>query len=62
MTWEVFMDDVYFDGVKLPRSALPSPNIQLSALIDTVGLRPSLRVSAFKRNFRETLLYAALPT
>ncbi|KAJ8690018.1 hypothetical protein PTI98_012863 [Pleurotus ostreatus] len=35
MTWEVFMDDVYFDGVKLPRSALPSPNIQLSALIDT---------------------------
>ncbi|KAF9500304.1 acid protease [Pleurotus eryngii] len=35
MTWEVFMDDVYFDGVKLPRSALPSPNVQLSALIDT---------------------------
>lgn len=62
MTWEVFMDDVYFDGVKLPRSALPSPNIQLSALIDTVGFRPSLRVTALKRIYRETLLFAALQT
>lgn len=46
MTWEVFMDDVYFDGLKLPRSALPSPNIQLSALIDTVG-PPSLVLSPY---------------
>ncbi|EIM84055.1 acid protease [Stereum hirsutum FP-91666 SS1] len=35
LTWEVFLDDVYFDGQKLPRSNLSSSNISLSALIDT---------------------------
>ncbi|KAI0051557.1 acid protease [Auriscalpium vulgare] len=34
LTWEVMLDDVYFDGEKLPQSDL-SPNITLSALIDT---------------------------
>ncbi len=36
MTWEVFLDDVYLDGQPLPRSQLSSPDIKLSALIDTV--------------------------
>ncbi|KIL64999.1 hypothetical protein M378DRAFT_77450 [Amanita muscaria Koide BX008] len=35
ITWEVFLDDVYLDGIKLPRSQLTSPDIQLSALLDT---------------------------
>ncbi|KAF8347580.1 aspartic peptidase domain-containing protein [Amanita rubescens] len=35
MTWEVFLDDVYLDGQRLPRSQLSSPDIELSALIDT---------------------------
>ncbi|KAG5646919.1 hypothetical protein DXG03_001995 [Asterophora parasitica] len=35
ITWEVFIDDVYLDGVKLPRSTLSSPSIALSALVDT---------------------------
>ncbi|KAI0367305.1 acid protease [Pilatotrama ljubarskyi] len=35
LVWEVPIDDVYFDGVKLPRSALSSPSITLSALVDT---------------------------
>ncbi|KAG5652142.1 hypothetical protein H0H81_006125 [Sphagnurus paluster] len=33
--WEVYIDDVYLDGVKLPRSTLSSSSIALSALIDT---------------------------
>ena len=36
LVWEVPLDDVYFDGVKLARSSLSSSNISLSALIDTV--------------------------
>ncbi|KAF9456223.1 aspartic peptidase domain-containing protein [Collybia nuda] len=35
LTWEVFIDDVYLDGQKLPRSTLSSPSIALSALVDT---------------------------
>ena len=35
-TWDVFLDDVFLDGVRLPRSQLSTPDIQLSALIDTV--------------------------
>ncbi|KAF8839048.1 acid protease [Paxillus ammoniavirescens] len=35
IAWEIPVDDVYFDGIKLPRSTLSSPNISLSALIDT---------------------------
>ncbi|KAA1478690.1 acid protease [Dentipellis sp. KUC8613] len=35
LTWEVPVDDVYFDGQKLPRSNLSSPNVTLSALVDT---------------------------
>ncbi|KAF8154491.1 aspartic peptidase domain-containing protein [Crassisporium funariophilum] len=35
ITWEVMLDDVYFDGQKLPRSTLSSPSINLSALVDT---------------------------
>ncbi|EDR09872.1 uncharacterized protein LACBIDRAFT_318140 [Laccaria bicolor S238N-H82] len=33
--WEVLLDDVYLDGVKLPRSTLSSPFITLSALINS---------------------------
>lgn len=40
-TWEVFLEDVYFDGVKLPRSILGDSNkVGLSALIDTVNESP----------------------
>lgn len=35
IAWEVAVDDVYFDGRKLPRSALATSNITLSALLDT---------------------------
>ncbi|KAH9991950.1 aspartic peptidase domain-containing protein [Russula compacta] len=35
ITWEVAIDDVYFDGRKLSRSALAAPNITLTALLDT---------------------------
>jgi hypothetical protein len=37
VTWEIPLDDVYFDGRKLPQSTLSSPNISLTALVDTVG-------------------------
>ncbi|KAI0643995.1 acid protease [Trametes meyenii] len=33
--WEIPIGDVYLDGDKLPRSALSSPSISLSALVDT---------------------------
>ena len=36
------IDDVYFNGERLPRSNLSSQFIQLSALIDTVLLNPIL--------------------
>ncbi|KAJ8462688.1 hypothetical protein ONZ45_g17846 [Pleurotus djamor] len=35
MAWEIFVDDVFFDGAKLPRSSLPKTNISLTALVDT---------------------------
>ncbi|TFK67789.1 acid protease [Pluteus cervinus] len=35
LAWEVFVDDVYFDGELLPRSSQTSPSVGLSALIDT---------------------------
>ncbi|TFK91305.1 acid protease [Polyporus arcularius HHB13444] len=35
LVWEIPVDDVYFDGVKLPRSALSPRSISLSALVDT---------------------------
>ncbi|KAJ7638234.1 aspartic peptidase domain-containing protein, partial [Roridomyces roridus] len=35
LAWELFLDDVFLDGVRLPRSNLSSPSIALSALIDT---------------------------
>jgi len=35
LAWEIFIDDVYFDGELLPRSNLSSPDIQLSGLVDT---------------------------
>ena len=41
LAWEVALDDVYLDGVKLPRSTLSSSSISLSALIDTVSPLPS---------------------
>ena len=41
LTWEIPLDDVYLDGVKLPRSTLSSPFITLSALIDSVSPLPS---------------------
>lgn len=36
IAWEIPVDDVFLDGMKLPRSQLSSSNISLSALIDTV--------------------------
>lgn len=36
LVWEIPVDDVYFDGQKLPRSTVSSPSISLSALLDTV--------------------------
>ena len=36
LVWEIAIDDVYFDDALLPRSVLSSPEITLSALIDTV--------------------------
>ncbi|KAF8804906.1 acid protease [Phlegmacium glaucopus] len=35
IAWEVMIDDVYFNGEKLPRSNISSSSIALSALIDT---------------------------
>ncbi|KAF5367290.1 hypothetical protein D9615_010453 [Tricholomella constricta] len=35
ITWEVFIDDVFLDGEKLPRSTLSPSTIALSALVDT---------------------------
>ncbi|KAF7369314.1 Peptidase A1 domain-containing protein [Mycena venus] len=35
VAWEVFIDDVFLDGVRLPRSNLSSSKIALSGLIDT---------------------------
>ncbi|KAJ7489027.1 aspartic peptidase domain-containing protein [Mycena latifolia] len=35
IAWELFVDDVYLDGARLPRSNLSSSNIKLSALVDT---------------------------
>ncbi|TFK36228.1 aspartic peptidase domain-containing protein [Crucibulum laeve] len=35
IAWEVFIDDVYLDGQKLPRSVLARSSIALSALVDT---------------------------
>ncbi|KAI0794938.1 aspartic peptidase domain-containing protein [Abortiporus biennis] len=35
LVWEIPIDDVYFDGTKLPRSSLSDPSISLSSLVDT---------------------------
>ncbi|KAH8802328.1 aspartic peptidase domain-containing protein, partial [Flagelloscypha sp. PMI_526] len=35
ISWEVYLDDVYLDGHKLPRSNLSSPGTALSTLVDT---------------------------
>ncbi|KAG9309609.1 aspartic peptidase domain-containing protein [Chiua virens] len=35
VAWEIPVDDVWFDGVKLARSKMSSPSISLSALLDT---------------------------
>ncbi|KAF5309822.1 hypothetical protein D9619_010300 [Psilocybe cf. subviscida] len=35
ITWEVFLDAVYFDGQKLPESKLADSSIKLSTLVDT---------------------------
>ncbi|EMD32366.1 hypothetical protein CERSUDRAFT_161745 [Gelatoporia subvermispora B] len=35
LVWEIPMDNVYFDGVKLPRSSMSDMTISLSALLDT---------------------------
>lgn len=37
LVWEIAIDDVFFDGVKLPRSTLSPSTISLSALVDTVS-------------------------
>ncbi|KAG6878228.1 hypothetical protein C0993_010349 [Termitomyces sp. T159_Od127] len=56
ITWEVFVDDVYLDGEKLPKSSLSS-GIKLSALVDTGNslLRgPSDVVSEINRKLGNT--------
>ncbi|KAF7377383.1 Peptidase A1 domain-containing protein [Mycena sanguinolenta] len=35
IAWEIFIDDVFLDGARLPRSNLSSSSIALSGLIDT---------------------------
>ncbi|KAJ7256203.1 aspartic peptidase domain-containing protein [Mycena haematopus] len=35
IAWEIFIDDVFLDGVRLPRSNLSSSTIVLSGLVDT---------------------------
>ncbi|OBZ78046.1 Cathepsin E [Grifola frondosa] len=35
LVWEIALDDVFFDGVKLSRSTISTSNITLSALVDT---------------------------
>ncbi|KAJ6482629.1 aspartic peptidase domain-containing protein [Mycena sanguinolenta] len=35
IAWEIFIDDVFLDGVPLPRSNLSSSSIALSGLVDT---------------------------
>ncbi|KAI9457021.1 aspartic peptidase domain-containing protein [Russula earlei] len=45
ITWEVAIDDVYFDGRKLSRSALAASNPTLTALLDTTFWMQSLRSS-----------------
>ncbi|PFH49467.1 hypothetical protein AMATHDRAFT_63168 [Amanita thiersii Skay4041] len=35
IAWEVFVDDVFLDGERLPRSQISSSDIKLSALVDT---------------------------
>ncbi|KAI0666474.1 acid protease [Trametes maxima] len=35
LVWEIPIDDVYLDGVRLPRSTLSPQSISLSALVDT---------------------------
>ncbi|KAG6333102.1 hypothetical protein ID866_5985 [Astraeus odoratus] len=35
IAWEIAVEEVYFDEIKLPRSQLSTSNISLSALIDT---------------------------
>ncbi|OCH91757.1 acid protease [Obba rivulosa] len=35
LVWEIPVDDVYFDGMKLPRSTISDTSISLSALLDT---------------------------
>ena len=41
LTWEVPLNDVYLDSVKLPKSTLSSPFISLSTLINNVSPLPS---------------------
>ena len=40
IAWEIPIEDVFLDGRKLPRSSLSSPNITLSALLDTASILP----------------------
>ncbi|KAF9069830.1 aspartic peptidase domain-containing protein [Rhodocollybia butyracea] len=39
ITWEIFIDDVFLDGRKLPRSTLVDPGIGVTGLIDTGNSR-----------------------
>lgn len=38
LVWEIPVDDVFFNDVRLDRSKLAPPNISLSALVDTVRI------------------------
>ena len=40
IAWEIPIEDVFLDRRKLPRSSLSSPNITLSALLDTASVLP----------------------
>lgn len=37
LVWEIPIEDVYFDGTKLPRSTLSASTISLSGVLDTVS-------------------------
>lgn len=59
LVWEIAVDDVFFDGVKLPRSNLSSSTISLSALVDTVSIRHILPSQGIlKGSSRATPLFA----
>lgn len=58
IAWEVPVDDVYYDGQKLPRSSLSPSSISLSALIDTVSMSSPIPSFVTDSMPREILSFA----